>query len=91
VKITVEVDDLEPGRTHSHYVADYLRTMFRVRALRRALGEALIDAARRKQKLNATQLIEARELLGEMGTARRRLRLIYGPKRGPNRDSETRD
>lgn len=63
VKITVEVEELEPGRTNSHLVAEYLRAMFRVRALRRALGEALVNADRRKQKLKASQLVEAQRLL----------------------------
>jgi hypothetical protein len=56
--------------------------MFKARALRRALGEALLDAERRKEKLNATQLVDARELLGEIGAARQKFRLILGPKRG---------
>jgi hypothetical protein len=87
VKITVEVDELEPGRTKSHRVADYVRAMFKVRALRRALGEALIAAERCKHKLNETQLDDARELLGDIVAVRRKFRLI----RGPNRRSDTRD
>lgn len=82
MKITVEVDELEPGRTNSHHVADYVRAMLRVRALRRALGEALLEAERRKQKLTARHLVEARDLLDGTGAARRRFRLILGPESG---------
>jgi hypothetical protein len=78
VKISVEVDELEPGRTRSHQVADYVRAMLKVEALRRAVGEALLDAERRKQKLNAKRLAEAQELLDEVRASHRRLRLILG-------------
>lgn len=82
VKITVEVDELESGHTDSHAVADYVRAMLRVRALRRALGEALLDAERRKQKLNTTRLEEAQRLLEAVGAARERVRLLRRPRRG---------
>ena len=66
VKITVDVEELEPGHTNSHLVAEYVRAILRVRALRQALGEALLSADRRKKKLNANQLVEAQRLLHEI-------------------------
>ena len=81
VKITVEVEELEPGHTNSRHVADYVRVMFRVRALRRAVGEALLEAEHCKQKLKATHLVEAQRLLDGVGAGRQRFRLILPTKR----------
>ena len=51
VRIIVEVPDLEPGRTKSHAVANYLRAALRVQALRSQFALAVLDMRRCKEAL----------------------------------------
>jgi hypothetical protein len=81
VKISVEVEELEPGLTNSHFVADYLRAMLKLKALRRAVGETLLEVELCKAKLNATRLAEAQKLLDGGEANRQRFRLLPRPKR----------
>jgi hypothetical protein len=72
VKIIVEVQDLEPGRTKSYAVASYVRAVLKLRALRREVGNALLEVERRKKALNGRPLdpkarAEAQRLLDELG------------------------
>jgi len=53
VRIIVEVPDLEPGRTKSHAVANYVRAAIRVQALRREFAYALLEMRRCKQALSS--------------------------------------
>jgi len=81
VKISVEVEELKPGLTHSHFVADYLRAMLKLKALRRAVGETLLEVELCKAKLNATRLAEAQKLLDGGEGNRQTFRLLPRPKR----------
>jgi hypothetical protein len=83
VNITVEVDDLEPGLTKSYYVAEYLRTVLKVRSLRRALDEALLEAERSKAKLREPQLVEANTLLERLEHPPAPSRLLRLPTKRP--------
>jgi hypothetical protein len=72
VRIIVEVPDLQPGRASSFSVASYVRATLKLRALRRELGQAVLDVARCKKVLAnrvqaANLLAEAQELLRELG------------------------
>jgi hypothetical protein len=72
VRIIVEVPDLQPGRASSFSVASYVRAILKLRALRRELGQAVLDVARCKKVLAnrvqaANMLAEAQELLRELG------------------------
>jgi hypothetical protein len=72
VKITVEVPDLEPGRTKSYAVASFVRAVLKLHALRREVGHALLEVERRKKAPNGRPLdpkarAEAKRLLGELG------------------------
>jgi hypothetical protein len=63
VKITVDIDELDSSVRTSHAVADYVRAMLKVRSLRRAVGEALLEAERYRFKLKDHQLVEAERLI----------------------------
>jgi hypothetical protein len=63
MKITVVIEELDASVRTSHAVADYVRAMLRVRSLRRAVGEALLEAERCRLKLKSCQLVEAAHLL----------------------------
>ena len=65
MKITVEIDEFEAGVRMSHAAAAYVRVMLKVRSLRRAVAEALLEAEYCKKKLKGPQLLEARKLLDE--------------------------
>lgn len=63
MQITVEIE--EPGLlgvSHSQAVADYVRSLFKVRALKRAVTEAVLEAEQRRQRLTGSQLNEALRL-----------------------------
>jgi hypothetical protein len=51
LRIMVEVPDLEPGRTKSHAVANYVRAAIKLQALRREFGNALVELRRCKAVL----------------------------------------
>jgi hypothetical protein len=85
VKITVEIDELEAGVRTSHAVADYVRAMLKVRSLRRAVGEALLEAEHCKRKLRAPQLADAEKLLEGVEPARRQPRLLRRLTKRPAR------
>ena len=53
VKIVVEVQDLPPGSASSYTVASYVRAVLKVRALRRELAHALLEAERCKKALRS--------------------------------------
>jgi hypothetical protein len=55
----VEVPDLEPGRTKSHAVANYVRAAIKLQALRREFGNALIELRRCKQVLSSRAQAES--------------------------------
>jgi hypothetical protein len=66
----VHVPDLQHGRASSYTVASYVRATLKVRALRRELGAALLEAERCKKtlrgRLQASALqAEAQALLAE--------------------------
>ena len=63
MKITVDIDELDSSVRTSHAVADYVRAMLKVRSLRRAVGEALLEAERHRLKLKDHQLVEAERLI----------------------------
>lgn len=63
MKITVEIEELDGRVTTSRVVADYVRAMLKVRSLRRAVGEALLEAEHCKKKLRSSQLAEAAQIL----------------------------
>jgi hypothetical protein len=63
VKINVEIEEFEALGRISHAVADYVRAMLKVHSLRRAVGEALLEAEHCKKKLSAHLLVEAQRLL----------------------------
>jgi len=70
VRISVDVPDLQYGRTSSYTVANYVRAVLKVRALRRELGSALLEAERCKKALMGrlqanTLLAEAHALLAQ--------------------------
>ena len=72
MRILVEVQNLEPGRTRSNAVASYVRAVLKLRALRRELAETLLEVERRKTTLNGRHLTgrdlaEAQRLLEEFG------------------------
>jgi hypothetical protein len=85
VKITVEIDELEAGVRTSHAVADYVRAMLKVRSLRRAVGEALLEVEHCKRKLRAPQLADAQKLLEAVEPARLRPRLLRRLAKRPAR------
>jgi hypothetical protein len=85
VKITVEIDELEAGVRTSHTVADYVRVMLKVRSLRRAVGEALLEAEHCKKKLKAPQLLEAQKLLDGIDPAPPSPRLLRRLTKRPAR------
>ena len=72
MRVIVGVLDLQPGRASSYSVASYVRAILKLRALRRELGQAVLDVARCKKVLAnrrraANLLAEAQELLEELG------------------------
>jgi hypothetical protein len=72
VRIIVEVPDLEHGRTKSHAIANYVRAVLRLRALRRELAQSVVDVATCKNALARRSqadilLAEAHRLLEELG------------------------
>ena len=63
MKITLELEEPELGGvSNSQAVADYVRSLIRVRALKRAVTDAVVEAERRKQRLTGSQLNEALRL-----------------------------
>jgi hypothetical protein len=89
VKITVEINELKPGITNSHAVADYVRALFKLRALKRAAADASIEAEQCKRTLNNAQLIEAVGLLYDVGPVRRQLQQVTPPNgQGLSRNGE---
>ncbi len=58
----MEIEVLDAGVRTSRAVADYVRAMLKVRSLRRAVGEALLEVEHCKQQLTAPQLAEAAKL-----------------------------
>jgi hypothetical protein len=87
VRIMVEIEEFEPGVTNSQAVADYVRALFKVRALKRAVTDALIEAEERRQTLNGTQLREAFRLVYDTGAIHR----TPGVVRRVNRQGASRD
>ena len=71
MRITIEIDDLEPGVTESQAVADYVRALFKVRALTRAHTMALREAETRAERLTTRELQEANGLIYNVGAIRR--------------------
>jgi hypothetical protein len=72
VRIIVDVQDLQPGRATKYTVANYVRAVLKVRALRRELAHALLEVEQCKKALNSRRdagalLAEAQGLLGELG------------------------
>ena len=72
VRIIVQVPDLEPGRTKSHAVANYVRAAVKVQALRREFAIAVLEMRRCKQALCTraladTLMADAQELCAELG------------------------
>jgi len=72
VKIFVEAPDLEPGRTRSHAVANFVRAAIKVHALRREFAAALIEMRRCKQTVSSRAhadvlMAEAYTLCEELG------------------------
>ena len=72
MRVIIDVPDLQPGRASSYSVASYVRAILKLRALRRELGQAVLDVARCKKVLAnrrqaANLLAEAQELLKELG------------------------
>jgi hypothetical protein len=70
VRISVDVPDLQHGRASSYTVASYVRAVLKVRALRRELGYALLEAERCKKALRGrlqahTLQAEAQGLLAQ--------------------------
>jgi hypothetical protein len=75
VKIVVELPEIEPGRASSYTVANYVRAVLKVQALRQELGHALLEVERWKKALKSRVqsgilLAEADALLKELGTKR---------------------
>jgi hypothetical protein len=71
VRVIVEVQDLQHGRASSYTVANYVRAVLKVRALRRELAHTLLEVERWKNALKsrrqaATLLAEAQALLREL-------------------------
>jgi hypothetical protein len=71
VKVIVEVRDVDAGRASSYTVANYVKAALKVRALRRELGQALLEVERwkkaLKRRLQADVLVaEAEALLKEL-------------------------
>jgi hypothetical protein len=71
VKITVEIEELGHGATTLPAVAAYVRAVFKVRALKAAVTEAVAEAEQLKQGLNGAQLNEALRLVYDTGANRR--------------------
>jgi hypothetical protein len=70
LRITVEAPDLEPGLTRSHAVANYVRAAIKLQALRREVGNALVELRRCKDVLASraqaeSLMAEARALCAE--------------------------
>jgi hypothetical protein len=89
VKITVEIDEFHAQGGMSHAVADYVRAMLKVRSLRRAVGEALLEAESCKRKLRTAQAADAQKLLESLTEpvpGPRLLRRPTKPPAPPNRD-----
>jgi hypothetical protein len=70
VKITVEIEELGHGATNLPAVADYVRAVFKVRALKAAVTEAVAEAEQFKQRLNGAQLNEALRLIYDTAASR---------------------
>ena len=62
VRITVEIDEFDAQGRTSHAVSRYVRVMLKVRSLRRAVGEALLEAESCKRRLREHQVAEALRL-----------------------------
>jgi hypothetical protein len=75
MQITVEIEEPKLlGVSQSQAVADYVRSLFKVRALKRAVTEAVLENEQRRQRLTGSQLNEALRLFYEhraVGEARR--------------------
>jgi hypothetical protein len=72
VRIIVEAQDLPPRRTTSHAVANYVRAVLELRALRREVAHKLLEVERCRKaiesRLHAEVLLaEAQTLLEELG------------------------
>jgi hypothetical protein len=72
MRIIVEVQDLQPECATSYTVASYVRAVLKLQALRRELGHAVLEVARRKKVLASRSqprslLTEAQRLLEELG------------------------
>jgi hypothetical protein len=72
VKIVVEVQDLQPDRASTYTVANYVRAVLKLHALRRDLAHAVLEVARCKKTLASraqadSQMAEARALFEELG------------------------
>jgi len=86
VKITVEIEELDTLVKTAHVVADYVRAILKVRSLRRAVGEALLEAEHCKKKLSAAQVTSAHELLDRAEAARtKKPQLLRRPTKRPAR------
>jgi hypothetical protein len=55
----VEAPDLEPGRTQSHAVANYVRAAIKLQVLRREVGKALLEMRRFKETLSSRARAES--------------------------------
>jgi hypothetical protein len=59
VKITVEIEELGRVATDSPTVADYVCALFKIRALKGAVTDAVVEAEQHRQRLNGAQRNEA--------------------------------
>jgi hypothetical protein len=84
VKIRVEIEEPDARVRTSHAVADYVRAMLRIRSLRRAVGEALLEAEHCKKKLKAAQVLEAHRLLEGADRSPARSPLLRRPTKRPS-------
>jgi hypothetical protein len=66
MKIAVEIEELNSPVKTSHVVADYVRALLKVRSLRRAVGEALLEAEHRKRKLTPSRVAQAQKLFDSL-------------------------
>jgi hypothetical protein len=72
VRILIEVQDLPSGRASSYSVANYVRTVLKLRALRREVAHTLLEIERCRKALEGrlqpgVLLAEADALLGDVG------------------------
>ena len=89
VRITVDIEEFDVQGRIAHAVADYVRALLKVRSLRRAVGESLLEAERCKQKLRTDQVAEAQKLFERAVESTPRPRLLRrSPKRPPSHDHD---